>query len=161
MTETTGQYTRFLISPEERPTSEIPYHYDTAPGVRRVFLEKKLLPETDTYVIVRTAKDVKPDQQDYIDFHAHNVNSIYLFMGEDDDLKGLLAEVMIGDETYQVSSPATVYIPRGVPHTTRLIDGSGHFTHIVLSSDYRESLAEPATASAEHIACGAATKGGE
>jgi len=160
MTKTTGQYTRFLISPEERPTSEIPYHYDTAPGIRRVFLEKKLLPETDAYVIVRTAKNVKPDQPDYIDFHTHNVSSIYLFMGEDDGLKGLRAVVMIGNETYEVASPATVYIPKGVPHTSRLIDGSGHFTHIVLGGDYRESLAEPSdSAATEQARCDAAPKG--
>ena len=162
MTETTSQFSRFFIAPEERPTSEIPFHNDSAPGVRRVFLEKKLLPETDAYVIVRTAADVRPDQPQYIDFHAHNVSSIYLFMGEGDNLEGLRAEVMLGDETFVIDSPATVYIPKGVPHSSRLIEGSGHFGHIVLSGDYRESLLGPSDSiSISQIQWSAPPKGGE
>ncbi len=150
----TGRLGRLFITPEDRPTSEIPYHYDTAPGVRRVFLEKKLFPDTEAYVIVRTAADVSPDQPGYIDSHAHNVASIYLFLGDGEGLTGLRAEVTLDGERHEVSSPATVYIPAGIVHSSRLTRGAGHFCHIILSGDYADSLMAP-------VAGPAALKGGE
>lgn len=137
-----SDFDRLLITPEARPTSEIPYHHDTAPGVRRVFLEKKLFPEAEAYVMVRSASGVQSCQPGYIDAHAHSVSSIYLFIGAAGDLTGLRAEVILGEETFEVASPATVYIPGGMSHYSRIIGGSGHFCHIVLKGDYRESLTE-------------------
>lgn len=155
----TGRLGRLFITPEDRPTSEIPYHHDTAPGVRRVFLEKKLFPDTEAYVIVRTAADVNPDQPGYIDSHAHNVTSIYLFMGDGEGLRGLRAEVTLDGERREIASPATVYIPAGVVHSSRLTEGAGHFCHIVLSGDYTDSLMAPLGEAA--AAAPATVKGGE
>lgn len=134
------RYSRLIITPEERATSEIPHHHNTAPGKRRVFLEKKLLPEAEAYVMVRSASGVQQDQPLYIDRHAHKVASIYLFLGNQEDLSGLSAEITLADETFIVESPATVYIPPGIFHHSRLIHGSGHFAHIVLNGDYTNSL---------------------
>ena len=84
------KYERYVIEPVIKSAEELPYHKKGAPGVRRVFLEKSLLEETDVYLMVRTVKDVTPEQPEYIETHAHNVNSAYIFVGEKDNLEGLL-----------------------------------------------------------------------
>lgn len=134
------KFSENIVMPEVRRTSELPFHSDAAPGKRRVFLEKKIFPESDVYVMVRTAARVTPDQPNYVDAHAHNVSSIYLFLGSGPDLEGLKAEVVLDGEVHLVSSPATVVIPKGVVHSYRLIEGSGHFGHVVMKGDYVDSL---------------------
>jgi len=137
------RFARNIITPEVRRTSELPYHNDLAPGKRRVFLEKKLFPDSDLYVMVRTANQVTTDQPKYVDAHAHNVSSVYVFLGTGGDLEGLTAEVVLDGEFHLVASPATVFIPKGVVHSYRLIEGSGHFSHMVLKGDYIDSLVNP------------------
>ncbi|MFA6054633.1 MAG: hypothetical protein WC769_04580 [Thermodesulfovibrionales bacterium] len=136
------KFGRYIIDPETRGAEELPYHKDGAPGVRRVFLEKKLLEEASVYLIIRTVKNVSPEQPEYIDTHEHNVDSVYIFMGDGDGLKGLKAEVNIEDEKFIVASPKTVFIPKQKKHSYRLVEGSGHFFHIVLEGDYKNSLIE-------------------
>ncbi len=134
------RFAKNIITPEVRRTSELPFHNDLAPGKRRVFLEEKLFSDSDLYVMVRTTKDVMPDQPEYVESHAHNVSSVYIFLGSGEELEGLKAEVVLDDEIYIVSSPATVFIPGGAVHSYRLIEGSGHFSHIVLKGNYNDSL---------------------
>lgn len=134
------RYSRNILKPEVRKTSELSYHTDDAPGVRRVFIEEKMLPESDCYIMVRKASGVKLDQPKYVDSHAHNVSSVYLFFSDENDMGGLKAEVTLDGETHIVSSPSTVFIPTGVVHSYRLIEGSGYFIHTVLRGNYEESL---------------------
>lgn len=136
------KYEKYVIEPEVRGAEELPYHNERAPGERRVLLEKSLLDEADVYLIVRTVKDVTPAQPEYAETHAHNVNSAYIFLGSGDGLAGLKAEVNIENEQFTVSSPKTVFIPKNMNHSCRLIEGSGHFFHIVLEGDYKRSLTE-------------------
>lgn len=134
------RYCRNILNPEIRKTSELSYHTDDAPGVRRVFLEEKMLPGSDCYIMVRKATGVQLDQPKYVDSHAHNVSSVYLFFSDENDMGGLKAEVTLDGEKHIVVSPATVFVPKGVVHSYRLIEGSGYFIHTVLRGDYEESL---------------------
>lgn len=136
------EYEKYIVEPKIRNAEELPYHKKGAPGVRRVFLEKNLLDEADVYLMIRTVNDVTPEQPEYIEMHEHNVNSAYIFVGCKDNLEGLKAEVTIDDEKFSVTSPKTVFIPKGKKHSYRLIGGSGHFFHIVLEGDYKRSLTE-------------------
>jgi 2-isopropylmalate synthase len=135
-----SRFNRNFLKPEVRKTSDLSYHTDDAPGVRRVFVEDRLLPEADCYVMLRTAHDVQPDQPKYVDAHAHNVSSIYLFFGNTPDLGGLTAEVILDGEKHVVHAPASVFIPKGVVHSYRLTGGSGYFLHTVMKGDYEASL---------------------
>lgn len=134
------RYSRNILKPEVRRTSELSYHTDDAPGIRRVFIEEKMMPESDCYVMLRTATGVQADQPKYVDSHAHNVSSVYIFFGVEKDLGGLTAEVILDGEKHIVTSPATVFIPKGVIHSYRLIGGNGYFLHTVLKGNYEESL---------------------
>jgi len=132
---------RYILKPDVRKSSEIKHHYDNAPGLRYVFLDRAKLPETSLYTIVRAVKDLLPGQAPYIDPHTHNCDSEFLFIGDNEDLTGLTAYVWLVEERFLVESPASVFIPRNVLHNVQLLSGSGKFINIVLHSDYNQSLA--------------------
>ena len=130
-----------IIQPEIRRTSELPFHSDDAPGKRFVFVEKSLFFKSELYVIGRRVENVPQNQIDYIQDHRHNCNSFYLFIGDDNDLTGIEAEVNIEDKRFIIQSPSTVLIPAYSLHNYKLTKGCGWFFNIILCGDYNKSLA--------------------
>lgn len=137
-----GLFDRYCLRPAERPTSEIRYHYDTAPGRRYLLVDRRLVPEADLYVIERrVGPEVGADQEPYVDPHVHNCTSFYIFRGSEEDPESLAVEVRLGEEVRVLRSPCQVFIPAGLVHTLRVVGGPGWFIHVVLKGDYNESLA--------------------
>jgi hypothetical protein len=135
-----GKYAGYIFPPDVRPTSEIKFHTDAAPGVRYVFVDSKLKPEAGFYTVVRSVAGVSPAQANYVDKHAHNCDTQHIAIGTGAELTGLKIEFTIGNETAVVESPVGVNIPAGTPHKQRIIEGSGHFFNFVPKSSYNESL---------------------
>ena len=135
-----SKYSKYILKPDVRKSSEIKYHYDNAPGQRFVFLDQQKCPESSIYTIVRLAKDISPEQESYIDPHTHSCDSEFLFIGDNDDMTGLTAKVWLGDEEFLVESPAAVFVPKNVEHTLQLVKGSGKFINIVTKANYNSSL---------------------
>ena len=100
-----------IIKPQIIKSSEIKLHYDTAPGKRYVFVDKKLCPKTEFYIIGRRVESVPENQPTYVDIHRHNCNSYYLFIGDNEDLSGLEAEIVIEGNKKIIESPSSVVIP--------------------------------------------------
>jgi quercetin dioxygenase-like cupin family protein len=73
---------------------------------------------------------------EYSILHKHNADEINLIVSENSKLK---YEIQLGDETYNVSSPSTVFIPKGVRHKAKFISGKGIFVCIILSGKYKSS----------------------
>lgn len=134
------KFNAYILRSDIRPTSELKYHHDTAPGDRHVMVDSKKLPQANFYTIVRNAFDVQPTQSKYVDPHRHNCDTYHLFIGNEPDLSGLRAEMVIADEKTVVESPAAVHVPEGVPHYYRLTGGSGKFFNIVPTGIYNDSL---------------------
>ena len=130
------------ISMQVRRTSEVKFHHDVAPGLRYLAIDKTLYKDAPIYIAIRKVLNVKADQPEYIDRHEHSVDSLYLFIGEGDELKGLRALVRIGDQEKKIESPMTVFIPKGVPHSYKLIGGSGMYVSILLDGDYNKCIFE-------------------
>jgi hypothetical protein len=135
-----GKYAGYIFPPDVRPTSEIKFHTDAAPGVRYVFVDGKLKREADFYTVVRSVAGVEPTQANYVDRHAHNCDTQHIAIGTGPELTGLKIEFTIRNETAVVESPVGVNIPAGTPHTQRIIEGSGHFFNFVPKSFYNDSL---------------------
>ena len=68
--------------------------------------------------------------------HKHNADEINLIVSENSKLK---YEIQMDDETYKVTSPSTVFIPKGVKHKAKFISGKGIFVCIILSGKYKSS----------------------
>ena len=73
---------------------------------------------------------------EYSMLHKHSADEINLIISENSKLK---YEIQLGDETYKVSSPSTVFIPKGVRHKAKFISGKGVFVCIILSGKYKSS----------------------
>ncbi len=134
------RYSSFIKAPDVRPTTEIKYHSDAAPGVRYVFVDSKLQPEAGFYTVVRSVADVKPNQADYVETHRHNCDTYHISIGTGPELSGLKVEFVIGGEKLLTESPVGVHVPAGTPHSQRIVGGSGHFFNFVPKGNYNDAL---------------------
>jgi len=132
-----------VIVPEPRPTSDVPYHHDRAPGQKYLILDDGVVPGSPIYVALRRINFVPPDQPRWLDPHEHRCNSLYVFLGDEPDLTGLQAMATIGDLTFPIRSPSAVLIPPRILHHYWYTSGSGWYFQITLSPDYSSSLVPP------------------
>lgn len=116
----------------------------TGQGTRYVFLDSRVAPRTSLYTILREVHEVVGNKHSHVDFHSHNCDSAFLFIGNGKNLNGLVCDVGLGDENFMIESPASVFIPAGLDHSYRLISGSGYYINIVLFPDYNSSIQNPA-----------------
>ena len=134
------KYEKLITRGEIRKSSEIKCHLDSAPGLRYLYLDQSKIIESSLYIVVRVVKNVQENQPEYIEPHIHNCDSAYSFIGDNDDLTGLKAEVVIENEKYHIESPASVFVPKGLKHYYRLIGGTGKYISFVTSGDYDKSI---------------------
>ncbi|HXG51390.1 MAG TPA: hypothetical protein VNN77_08310 [candidate division Zixibacteria bacterium] len=134
------RFARYVFPPEIRATSEIRAHRDSAPGTRYVFVDEEIRPEAAFYTAVRDVSDLEATQTGYVDRHTHNCDTYHITVGAGENLTGLRTEFVIGDQKTVVDSPVAVHVPAGVPHSQRLIGGSGQFFNFVPRGAYNRSL---------------------
>lgn len=115
-------------------------HHRKGPGDRYLMLDERVVPDARQYCIVRHIPELDDYGAGHVDGHVHDVDSLFLFTGKADDLTGLKVEVELGDETFVVESPASVFIPSGLFHSYRVLGGSGLFFNHVLAGEYNSSL---------------------
>jgi hypothetical protein len=137
-----AKYAGYIFHPDVRPTTEIKYHSDAAPGARYVFIDGKLKPEAGFYTVVRSVANVQPTQANYVEQHTHNCDTQHIAIGKGAELTGLKIEFQIRDEKVVVESPMGVHIPAGTPHSQRIVEGSGHFFNFVPKSHYNDGLVQ-------------------
>ena len=135
-----GKYAGYIFKPDVRPTTEIKFHTDAAPGVRYVFVDGRLKPEAGFYTVVRSVANVVATQADYVDKHRHNCDTYHISIGTGPELTGLKVEFVIDDEKVVAESPVGVHIPAGTPHSQRIVGGSGHFFNFVPKPNYNDGL---------------------
>ncbi|MEW6043464.1 MAG: AraC family ligand binding domain-containing protein [Thermoproteota archaeon] len=126
------RYKKFIRKGVVEPLSQIPFH-GRAPIKRLSMLSKKLVPKSNTHVAVHFVDSKKKFSQ-YSFPHKHDCDEINLILSE----KGKLTyKIQLGDETYRVSSPSTIFIPKGVRHSANVVSGTGIFVCIILSDRYK------------------------
>lgn len=69
----------------------------------------------------------------YCDLHWHEFDEINLIISD----KSLRYKIRLEDEEYEVESPCTVYIPKGVRHAAEVLSGTGVFVAITFTKEYR------------------------
>jgi hypothetical protein len=65
--------------------------------------------------------------------HSHKYESLLIIKGNNPDMTGLDAQVLLGDKWYSVKSPQAVRIPPGLKHNYRFVKGSGEYWNILLA----------------------------
>ncbi len=113
---------------------ELPYH-DMARareefGPAYDYMSNSLVPEADINVSIDHIKQVPVDFESHIEPHKHPVSEVYVVIGD------LTVEVILEGERHEVSGPAGVFIPAGMPHTMRPLKGSGYFAAVLGGGKY-------------------------
>ena len=129
-----SKYKRFITKGISEPLSQVPFH-GAAPIKRRLMLDKKLVPKSDMHIAVHYVNARKKMPQ-YSKLHKHNVDEINLILSENGKIT---YEIQLDDEIYRVSSPATVFIPKGIMHRAQVLSGKGIFVCLIFSSNYKSS----------------------
>lgn len=111
------------------------------PVKRHILLDTGMVPETVLYQAMHEVDDLVEEPPDYQIFHSHDFVETYIFLGRGPDYSGLCAEVFLGGERYEVTSPASVYIPAGLSHKYRMLHGSGLLIVTALRNVYTYSSA--------------------
>ena len=130
-----NRYRKFVKKGVKETFSKIPFHTNV-PIKRLSMLSKKLVPTSNTHVAIHLVDYKHKNLSEYSFLHKHNADEINLIISENNKLK---YEIQLEDEIYKVSSPSTVFIPKGVKHKARFLSGKGIFVCIILSGKYTTS----------------------
>ena len=130
-----NRYRKFVKKGVKETFSKIPFHTNV-PIKRLSMLSKKLVPTSNTHVAIHLVDYNHKNLSEYSFLHKHNADEINLIISENNKLK---YEIQLEDEIYKVSSPSTVFIPKGVKHKARFLSGKGIFVCIILSGKYTTS----------------------
>ncbi len=121
------RYLKFIKKGVNESLSKVPFH-TKAPIKRLSMLSKKLIPKSSTHIAVHFINSKKKIPE-YSVLHKHSHDEINLILSE----KGKITyEIQLEDEVYKVTSPSTVFIPKGVRHKARVISGHGILVSIIL-----------------------------
>jgi hypothetical protein len=137
-----GSHGKYVVKPFDWAERPLVHHDRDAMntlGPLMAFLNTDMVPDADLNVFIHQIDVKDPPGPDYVEVHAHEVSQAYVFPSP-----GITFEVTLGDETYTVDSPATVFIPPRLKHTVKIVRGSGIEVSIVRNEKYEQSLAEDA-----------------
>lgn len=82
--------------------------------------------------------------------HVHRANMVYLLLGENESFT---AEVTLGSDSYTVTTPASVFVPAGLPHSIRPVEAkSGMYGGLCIVYYAGEYDAEPVPANPLELA---------
>ena len=121
------RYQKLIKKGVNAPLSKVPFHRK-APIKRLSMLSKKLIPKSSTHIAVHFVNSKKKIPE-YSVLHKHSHDEINLILSEGGKIT---YEIQLEDEVYKVTSPSTVFIPKGVRHKARVISGKGIFVCIIL-----------------------------
>ncbi len=130
-----SSYRKFIKKGVSEPLNKIPFH-SKAPIKRYSMLSKKLIPEANTHIAVHFVDSSKKKIPSYSKLHKHSHDEINLILSDNGKLK---YEIQFEDKKFKVSSPSTVFIPKGVKHRAQVLSGKGIFVCMILSNNYQSS----------------------
>ena len=128
------KYKKYITKGINESLSQVPFH-KKAPIKRLSMLSKKTIPESNIHAAVHIV-DINKKISKYSTLHKHNADEVNIILSQGEKL---VYEIQLGDEIYKVSSPATIFIPKGVPHRADVLSGSGFFVCLILSDKYKTS----------------------
>jgi len=118
-------YEELIFENVEMNLGAIPFHNDI-PGIRR--LAPRDFP---THTAIHSVSLDQSLPEDYVVPHIHAVPEINIFIPTDSTFH---YEVQLGEETYSINGPRTIWIPAGLLHAANVKCGYGFFVCIILDS---------------------------
>jgi benzoate-CoA ligase family protein len=115
-----------------QPMETVPFH-TKAPITRLLMSAKDVFPQSSTHIAVHVIKNLPKDIPDYGIAHVHDCDEYNILLSENGEL---VYDIQYDDEIYRISSPATVYIPKGIEHNAKVVSGTGFFICIIMKAKY-------------------------
>ncbi|MFZ5892762.1 MAG: hypothetical protein ACOY0T_17010 [Myxococcota bacterium] len=81
---------------------------------------------------------MQAEHRQYCAPHLHDFAEVNILL----TLGRLKYEFRLGDETYRVEAPASIYVPAGLVHSANVIEGSGFFLALLNARSYSARLLE-------------------
>lgn len=120
----------------EIPLESIKFH-EEAPLKRFLMSGLGAGANFNMHIAVHEISDDLPfEKRNYSLKHKHNCDEWNLILGSGD----LTFEITLDNEIYEVTAPATIYIPKGILHSANVLKGHGYFIAIVDTLDYQNSF---------------------
>jgi hypothetical protein len=122
-----------------RVSEDIPHHDSSTMsqiGANMVLLDDKSYPSAGIRMTTRQVLNVPKDVPDYVEMHSHDVDQVFVFFGEPDNPESLEVEFIFEGEKFNIKSPMTVFVPKGVAHTQKVIGGSGRYITLLMQGTY-------------------------
>ncbi|MFI1681377.1 hypothetical protein [Streptomyces sp. NPDC020607] len=132
----------WIVKPPVVSATEL-RHHRAGPGDRFVLVDDRFVAGAGQYCIARRIPELASYGTGHVDGHVHHCDSLFVFLGTQENYQGLEVDVHLGEETFRVLSPASVFIPAGVRHSYQVVAGSGTYLNHVLAGDYNSSLLDP------------------
>lgn len=126
------KFKKYIKEGKTEPMENVSFHCK-APIKRLLMLDNAMVSESDAHIAVHCVNSFSKEISKYSEPHKHDCDEINLILSEDDKL---VYKIQMEDEFYKVSSPATVFVPKGVKHNAEVVSGKGIFVCIVLQGDY-------------------------
>ncbi|MCP4574784.1 MAG: cupin domain-containing protein [Deltaproteobacteria bacterium] len=98
------------------------------PGKYQILMDNELVPGADFFIaggIHHKIHQAEPISHK----HTHDQSEVYLYISKKGDAE---IEVELEDETYRMTTPCSVYVPKGVKHTYRYLRIDGPLTVVAI-----------------------------
>lgn len=131
------KYESSFLKPRE--SEDIPHHDSSIikqTGMSYVLLDNIHYPDANIRVTTRYIRNVPDKAPAYVELHTHDVDQIFIFLSDPGNHDALKIEVVLDDEVYNVEAPVTVFIPKNIPHTQRVLSGTGRLVTILMKGVY-------------------------
>lgn len=128
-----SKFKKYIKKGVNESLENVPFH-QKAPVKRLLMSNSKSMPGSDVSISIHLIKDLPSKIPDYGELHKHDCNEINLIISENSKL---VYQVTFEDEVYKVSSPSTVFIPKGVRHKAKVISGEGTFVCVIFQGKYK------------------------
>lgn len=111
--------------------ANIPKTFDGLPFHRQSpYIERFVAEDYPIHLAIHKVSDAQGQFHRLIEPHVHEAPEINILIGDDVEIE---YELILGDECYQVRSPASIWIPAGLAHCANVIKGSGYCICLILS----------------------------
>jgi len=129
------KYKKYITKGIHEPLSKVPSH-KKSPIKRISMLNEKTMTQSKIHAAVHFVDAIDKKISKYSILHKHDVDEVNIILSQNGNL---VYEIQLDDEIYEVSSPVTIFIPKGVTHRADVISGRGFFVCLIMSNKYKTS----------------------
>ena len=132
------RYKKYINKGKYEPLHNLLFHdHGKAPLKRLLMLNNKIVSNSNIHIAAHYVRKLPKKFEKYAMPHKHNCDEVNLILSENSKL---IYEIELGSEKYIITSPASVFIPKGLSHCANVIKGRGIFICIVLKGEYNKSF---------------------